>query len=76
MPRRKNIRTGKNVLQEEAARVSAERKSANEVALVSFEIFRKQARAILNESKEESDKALGKFQAANAKKREARKKRR
>jgi len=42
--------------------------------LVPFAIFRKEAKNVLAQSKEESDKELAKFQAANVRKREARRK--
>jgi hypothetical protein len=49
-------------------------KSARDIPLVSFEVFRKNAKNILNQSKNESDRKLESFQIDNVKKREARKK--
>jgi hypothetical protein len=50
-------------------------KPAEEIALVPFEAFRKTTARILSNSKRESDKQLAAFQASNAKKRQAKKKR-
>ena len=50
-------------------------KPASDITLVSFETFRKTTKRILSNSKQESDKQLAEFQADNAKKREAKKKR-
>jgi hypothetical protein len=47
-------------------------KRNSEIPLIPFEAFRKQAKNILDESKEKSDKELRRFQAANSHKREAR----
>jgi hypothetical protein len=49
--------------------------SASDVPLIPFQNFRKTAKRILSNSKRESDKQLADFQASNAKKREAKKKR-
>ena len=50
-------------------------KSAEDISLIPFETFRKEAKRILSNSKRESDKQLAEFQAGNAKKRETKKKR-
>lgn len=49
--------------------------SAKEIQLVSFDVFKQKAKSILDESKKKSDKKMVLLQAANVKKREARKKR-
>ena len=48
---------------------------AEDISLVPFDAFRREAKNVLAQSKEESDKELAEFQAANVKKREAKKKR-
>ncbi|CAN5529402.1 hypothetical protein BH20VER3_BH20VER3_08810 [soil metagenome] len=48
--------------------------AVDEIELVPFDIFRKKAKNAIAQSKEQSDKELAKFQAANVRKREARKK--
>lgn len=49
---------------------------AKDIPLVPFEVFRKSAKNVLDESKQKSDKDMARFQAANVKKRRARKKKR
>jgi hypothetical protein len=48
---------------------------AEDIPLIPFNTFRRTAKRILAISKQESDKQLAAFQAANVKKREAKKKR-
>jgi hypothetical protein len=50
-------------------------KPAEDIPLIPFETFRKTAKRILSNSKQESDRQLAAFQASNARKRKARKKR-
>jgi hypothetical protein len=49
-------------------------KRAEDIPLVPFATFREGSKNVLAQSKEESDRELAKFQAANVKKREVRKK--
>jgi len=49
---------------------------AKDIVLVTPNVFRKEAKNILTQSKNESDKKLARFQASNIKKRQARKKKR
>lgn len=49
--------------------------TVEEITLVSFDAFQKKARGVLSNTKRESDKQLAEFQAANVKRREAKKKR-
>jgi hypothetical protein len=53
----------------------AKTKSADEIPLIPFEIFRKRAKRVLSNTKRQSDGQLAEFQASNARKREAKKKR-
>lgn len=48
---------------------------AEDIKLVSFETLRKAARKFLSKTKRESDRQLATFQAANLRKRKAKKKR-
>jgi hypothetical protein len=50
-------------------------KPADGIPLIPFETFRKAAKRVFANSKRDSDKQLAEFQANNAKKREAKKKR-
>ena len=49
-------------------------KKAEDIALVSFEAFRRRAKGILSNTKKQSDAQLAALHAANIKKREAKKK--
>jgi hypothetical protein len=49
---------------------------AEDIALIPFDHFRESAKRVFSNSKKESDRALEKFQASNARKRAAKKKKR
>lgn len=74
MRRGRRVRQSSNVLQKEAAGVSS-RRSVDEIPLVPFADFRKAAKRVFSNSKRESDRQLAAFQASNARKRNAKKKR-
>jgi len=53
----------------------AKTQKAEDITLVPFEELKRAAKGILSNTKKDSDRQLAKFQAANVKKREVKKKR-
>jgi len=62
------------ILQKEDSKMP-KNKPAEEIPLIAFDTFKKSARKVLANTKSESDRQLAVFQASNARKRKAKKKR-
>ncbi len=56
--------------------MTQQKQAAKDIPLLPFELFKQTAKDLLAQSKRDSDLELARFQAANVKKREARKKKR